>query len=668
VALTAESAVSTQVPDDDLYPVEEDEQKKLATAVSKRFQAAERARQAYEVTWLRYYKAFRSYRKMRKPGQWKSNVWMPITFSVIETILPRVCAALPSAKVNPIGPEDVQPGETLEETIKWAEDKSDLYPEQVKAVLSSLMYGTGILKTGVLERFGANIVQEPLLEETTVEEPTGELDIDQNPLMVTRQTQVPKIDPETGEPMMTWTRQEYLEYRGPHAECVDIENFFPDPLGDDVQTCRWVIHRVYRDRAHMEDLFAKGVYRLPDYVDERDWDKKVEGSITYASVQRLNEVELGGGEVDTDQPRDLFPVLEMWRKGKNNAVEVVTVAGESGQGVLLRAQKSPYSHNLLPFIRVVDHIVPHEFWGIGEIEPIEGIQEALNQIWNARLDNVRLTLNQMFAVVIDYLENPSDLIVRPGGIVRMKEGLPLNQVFQQIDLGDVTGNAYTEAAELEREAEKVSGVSPYQTGQDSPAYNRTATGVALISEQGNTRFSFKTKLAEATGYKTLVRMYASILQQYVPDDLMLRIKSGEAEQQMQLQQQMAMQQFQMMVQQGADPMEAQQMAMQMIQPIDPLAEWKAVTPDSIMGRFDFDIVAESSAQTESMRREQTLSLATNLMQDPYMKPRPIREDLLKEFGRKNVDDYLMSDMEIQMMQQQAAMAQASQPAPEGGGQ
>jgi hypothetical protein len=69
-----------------------------------------------------------------------------------------------------------------------------------------------------------------------------------------------------------------------------------------------------------------------------------------------------------------------------------------------------------------------------------------------------------------------------------------------------------------------------------------------------------------------------------------------------------------------------------------------------------------------MRREQTLSLATNLMQDPYMKPRPIREDLLKEFGRKNVDDYLMSDMEIQMMQQQAAMAQASQPAPEGGGQ
>jgi hypothetical protein len=668
VALAIETAVALQVTEDDLYPADEKEQKLLAVAVQKRFQAAERARQPYEVTWLRYYKAFRSYRKMRKPGQWKSNVWMPITFTVIETILPRVCAAIPSAKVNPIGPEDVEAGETLEEALKWAEDKSDLYPEQVKGVLSALLYGTGVLKTGVIERFGANIVQEPLLEETSQQVATGEQDIDGNPLMMTQQAQTQVIDPTTGQPQMTFTRQEYLEYRGPHAECVDIENFFPDPLGDDVQTCRWVIHRVYRDRAHMEDLFAKKVYRLPDYADAENWDRKVEGAITYAAVKRLNEIELGGQEVDQDQPKDLFPVLEMWRKGAKGAVEVVTVAGERGEGVLLRAQRSPYAHNLLPFIRIVDHLVPHEFWGIGEVEPIEGIQDALNQIWNARLDNIKLTLNQMFAVVIDYLENPSDLIVRPGGIVRMKEGLPLNQVFDRIDLGDVTGNAYTEAQELERESEKTSGVSPYQTGQDSPAYNRTATGVALISEQGNTRFSFKTKLAEATGYKTLVRMYASLLQQYVPDDLMLRIKSGEAEMKQQMAMQMAQQQFQMMIQQGADPAMAQQQAMAMIPQIDPMDGWKAVTQDSIMGRFDFDIVAESSAQTESMRREQTLSLAGQMMQDPYMKPRPIREDLLREFGRKNVDDYLYSDMEISMMQQSAAAAQASQSAPEQGGQ
>ena len=252
----------------------------------------------------------------------------------------------------------------------------------------------------------------------------------------------------------------------------------------------------------------------------------------------------------------------------------------------------------------------------------------------------------MFAVVMDYMVDPNDLVVRPGGVVRMREGLPLQQVFSPIDLGDVTAEAYTEVQELEREAEKASGVSPYQTGQDSPAYNRTATGVALISEQGNTRFSFKVSLAEHTGYKRLARQYASILQQFVPDDLVIRLKDTPD-----------------MVDAPPDPMTGQPMldpmtGMPMKVP-DPMGGWQSITSDSIGGRFDFDIEAESSAQTVSVRREQTLSLAGQLMADPYMKPRPIREDLLKEFGRKNPEEYLYSDMEIQMMQmaaQQEAMA------------
>lgn len=660
MSLTLESPTPVQLPGDDLYPEEYDAQRKLATFVQNRFQVAERARQPYETTWLRFYKAYRSYRKQRKPGQWKNNLWIPITFTIIETILPRIAAALPSAKVNPIGPDDVAPARTLEELLKWAEDKSELYPEQVAAVKSALMYGTGILKVAVKERMGGNIVNEPLFDETTVEIATGELDIDQNPLMQVQQTQVPRIDPATGEQATEQVYQEYTEYLGPQAECVDIEQFFPDPLGSDVQNCRWVIQRVYRDRAHMEEMFQKGVYRLPDYVDKDEWWKKIDGSITYAKINRLNEVELGPGGIDEEIPRDLFPVLEMWRKNVNG-VEVITVAGERGEGVLLRHVKSPFLHGLLPFVRVVDHIVPHEFWGIGEVEPVESIQEALNQLWNARLDNVKISLNQMFAVVMDYLESPSDLVVRPGGVVRMKEGLPLEQVFREIDLGDVTASAYQEGEKLDQLAQFASGVSPYQTGQDSPAYNRTATGVAIISEQGNTRFSFKVQLAEHTAYKHLVRMYASLLQQYVPDDLVIRIKGGEAELQQAQAMQMAQQTMQMLVAQGMDPMMAQQQAMSQMPPIDPMAGWAKITPDAISGRFDFNIEAESSAQTLSMRREQTLSRFQTFQADPYIKPRPIRKDTLEELGVKNVDDYLLSDMEIQMMQMQAATAQTSTP-------
>lgn len=611
---------------EDLYPEDEQEQGRITAWVQQRFIQAESARKPHEEQWLKYYKAYRSFVAPRKKGQWQSQVWMPISFYVIETILPRLAAQLPSAVVNPVGPEDVLPAKTMEEVIHWAEDKSELYVEQVKAVKSSLIYGTGILKINYEEKKGYNIVEEPVMEETTSDVATGQLDVDGNQIMQTvPMPPQPVIDPETGMPKTQTVRSPYFTYQGPAAQAVDIDDFFPDPIASDIGDARYVIHRVYRDRAHLEKMFAKGEYKRPP---QDTWETYL---TEFAALKRQGEIGLSGDSLP-DRERDLFPLLELWTDDF-----CVTILGERGTGILLRAIRNPYGHGEKPFVKIVDHIVPHEFWGVGELEPLEGIQDTLNAIWNSRIDNVKISLNKMFAVVMDYMIDPNDLVVRPGGVIRMREGLPLNQVFQDIDLGEVTSNAYSEVQELEREAEKASGVSPYQTGQESPAYNRTATGVALISEQGNTRFSFKVTLAEHTGYKRLVRQYASILQQFVPDDLIIRLKGGTPE-----------------LVPGTDPMTGMPAMMP-----DPMAGWQAITPDSITGRFDFDIEAESSAQTISARREQTLSMAAQLMNDPYMRPRKIREDLLEEFGRKNVEEYLYSDQEIQMMQQAAA----AQPAP-----
>lgn len=641
-SMMGEIPASLRGEQEDLYPADEMEQRRVTAWVQQRFIQAESAKKPHLERWLRYYKAYRSYVAPRKPGQWKSQVWMPISFYVIETILPRLAAQLPSAVVNPIGPEDVLPAKTMEEVLHWAEDKSELFIEQVKAVKSSLVYGTGVMKINYKEKKGYNIVEEPVMEETTSEVATGQKDVDGGDIMQTVPVGVQPVLDENGMPKTETVRSEYFTYQGPVAEAVDIDDFFPDPIASDVEDARYVIHRVYRDRDHLENMFRRGEYKRPP---EDAWESYL---TEYASMKRSNEIGLSGDAIP-DRERDLFPILELWTDRF-----CVSILGERGDGILLRAIRNPYGHGEKPFIRIVDHLVPHEFWGVGELEPLEGIQDTLNAIWNARIDNVKIALNKMFAVVMDYMIDPNDLVVRPGGVIRMREGLPLNQVFQEIDMGDITSDAYSEVQELEREAEKASGVSPYQTGQDSPAYNRTATGVALISEQGNTRFSFKITLAEHTGYKRLVRQYASILQQFTPDDLIIRIKGGTPEQ-VPL----------------TDPMTGQPMidpmtGMPATMP-DPYAGWQAITPESITGRFDFDIEQESSAQTISTRREQTLSLAAQLMQDPWMKPRPIREDLLKEFGRKNPEEYLYSEQEMQMMQmamqQQAALGAGEEEGP-----
>lgn len=269
--------------------------------------------------------------------------------------------------------------------------------------------------------------------------------------------------------------------------------------------------------------------------------------------------------------------------------------------VILLYRHNPFAHGEKPFIRQVDHLVPHEFWGIGELEVLEGLQDVLNATVNQRIDNTRLLLNAMFMVDTEVVKDLRDLQMRPGGVIRVKgaQGRPLQEFVQQLVLSDVTGGAFAEVAELERTIEKVSGVSAYQTGTDSPDLNATATGVALISEQGNTRFSHKVRLAELTGYRHLARHYGTILQQFMPESQVLRIQGP-----------------------------------------DGTLTFKSLTPDDIQGAFDYDIEAESITVTESVKKDQALSLFQMFANNPYVNQLALIEDALRAFGHKDTDRYM----------------------------
>lgn len=600
-----------QGPGEDLFPTDEQDQRRIVEWVNKRFVEAKDARQPHQDRWDKFYKMYRSYTKKRSAGDWRSRVWMPVAFYVIETITPRLVAQLPAFTVYGVGPEDAAPAKMMEELLRWASESSGLYLELVKALKSSLIYGTGILKTLYDKRDRYQIVRQPEMRQQTAEVPLGQMDIDGNPIT---QTVVVGEEP-TGNEIVT--RVPYTAYQGPVAEAVNIRDFFIDPIADSIESARYVIHRVFRDRAHMEMMFKNGAYKRPP---EDSWTNFINSS-KHPTQETQDLVGLGGGGEGRD--RNLFQLLEVW----TDDFVVTCTAGNERAALLLRVERNPFAHGEKPFVRLVDHLVPHEFWGIGELEPLEGLQDILNTIWNTRIDNVRLTMNAMLVASMEYLVDARDLESKPGGIIRVKEGIPADQVIEPIVIPDNTNAARQEAEEIERMTEKVSGVSQYTAGSDSGtgALNRTATGVALISEQGATRFAHKVKMAELTGFRNLARQFGSLLQQYMPREMVVRVM-GEM----------------------GNPY------------------YQIVTQDAVSGRFDYDIEAESSTQTESLRREQTLSLFQMLAADPYSKPLKIRQDLLETFGRKNVQEYILTPEELMMAQQQQAEQEAAAPAEEEG--
>jgi hypothetical protein len=594
---------------DSLYPKDEDAHAKLLRFWEKAFTSAEDAKRAYEENWDVYYQLRRSHLPERQPGDWHSKVFIPLVFFTIQTILPRLVAGLPRGVVYPVGPEDAAGAAAMEELLEWSADQSDLMLQLVIGYDSALTYGTGILKTRPMKRSRIRKVKVPEMEEYSVPVPTPVLDPDTGEPMTNLDTgepmvedvdtpfgERPVIDPETGEPKVNTEKQEAIGYVGPVAQAVDIYNIFPAPEAESVDDARYLIHRRWADADWVKDRVSDGTYRLPPNMSiDQMWSTADD-----PKDKRLQDVGLGSGRPDDSE--HVAEVWECWRRSDNTVCTILN------QKAIVRNVENPYEHGEFPFIRILDHLNPHEFWGTGEVEHLEGLQDAVNAMWNQRIDNVRLVLNAMFIFDRNAITDTNELVSRPGGGISVdnQHGYPMDQVVQRVNFGDVTSSSYEEVASLVDMTEKVSGANGFTAGGDpSEQLNQTATGAAIITEQGNARFSMKAKLAELTGLRSLFRQYGGLIQQFTPPDMTMRIIGDDG---------------------SVD-----------FQPIDPAA---------LDGAFDIDIEAESSTQTESMRKDQTMSLLQIANQTvrpdgtPVFNIDAMAEDVLRAFQKKDIARYI----------------------------
>lgn len=597
-----EAAYGPESGIEDLFPENQDDERQLISWCQNAFIAAEKSKSNYVERWDRYYRLYRSFVK-HDPDDWHSKVFIPMVFWVVETVAPRLVAQLPRFLVMPVGEEDVAPAKMMEQLMDWAAVKSDLFIELVKAVKSALKYGTGILKTfHRVDTFRARR-KVPQYEdvmvprEITTRTPEGEVMADLNGQAMVEQVETSIGQIQVGYEIEKYT---YVGYDGPAADWVDIWNFFPAPEADDVQSSRYCIHRVYRELRHVQKMVDKGVYRWPENMTPKEMADVTEEPLK----KRLDSIDLG--PTDNDPTRKPVEILEFW----TDDGRLITMANRKA---ILRVTENPYDHGQKPFVRIVDQLVEGEFWGIGEIEPLEGLQDELNAITNQRIDNLRLVLNRMFGVNETAMADMDELESRPGGIVRITGDRIPQEVIYPIEFSDVTGSAYEETNNILDLGERVSATSAYQTGVSSDTLADTATGTAIIQEQGATRYALKTTLMETMGLKDLGRQYGSIIQQFTTEERVVRILGPRGQ-----------------------------------------ILFEHFDPESIQGALDYDIETASTQITESAQREQSLTLLEVLSQylpptiDPMTgQPMPgagvmkLIEDVLVAYKKKDLDAYMV---------------------------
>ncbi len=427
------------------------------------FKLADEMRRPRETKWREIYKLYRSYAEPRNDG--RANVFIPESFTLIETVVPRVIDALfgsfPYVSLLPVGPEDVGPASKHESLVNFQLDERLRVVEKfVSFVKEALTYGTAVgmvpwrIERRLIKGWGAGV--KLLLG------------------IIPVPTRVPKQAYET-------------TYDDPDFVHPDLLDFWIDPFAEDIEHARFVIVRTWLDFDYLKRKEAEGLYgNIDELKNGGSRDSGERGATLH-----LSDVGMAGGQPEDSRDKPI-EVLSIW---ENDRLTVV-----ADQRVVISEGENPFWDGRKPLLSVVDHKVPHEFYGIGELEPNLGLQYELNTMRNQRLNFLNVALDLMWLLNRNADIDEAELVSRPNGVIHVDSFEDLKQLEVNKDLAP----AFAEERSIRESIQSTSGVFDYSRGA-TPNRGETATTVVSLQQAAEMRFKLKTRLFEYSGLRDLVR-------------------------------------------------------------------------------------------------------------------------------------------------------------------
>ena len=548
----------------------------LAKDIVNKFNHSLTWRNPFKEKWDRFYNMYRSHLN-DTAYPWQSNIWVPYSFSTIETLAPRMLANRPQIDVMPREAADEQYADIQSKLIDFEWEAMNADDIMEGAVKSQLMYGTAIVKV-YWKTDKAQVVKKEQVDETFPELGTVEEEVEET------------------------------IFDGPEIELVDLYDFFWDPRAIDMESARWVAHRTYQTFDHLEQLQKEGVYKNVALLKDATL---VSGDDEKASRRGTLGVAMPDELASKNEGKNVIELIEYWEDEK-----VITVAN---RGIVIRDEANPYRHGKKPFVRIVDQSVPHEFLGIGELEPIETLQYELNDRRNQRMDNITLVLNKMWKIKNGANVDEDELVSDAGGVVHTDDMAGI----EALQMPDVTSSSYNEETLIKGDIQQTTGVSDFTRGVGSESLgNDTATGISLIQEAGNARFKLKIRNLEA-GIEEIGRMMVSLNEQFLTEEKSIRVLGDEG------------------------------------------IEWTTIKPDDMRGNFDVMVQSGSTLPSnEAVERKQTMEMFQIFAGDPEVDQRELKRMVLDTFGIKNIDKLLTPPAGVGP-QEQPIQSLAGTPAPGG---
>lgn len=203
-------------------------------------------------------------------------------------------------------------------------------------------------------------------------------------------------------------------------------------------------------------------------------------------------------------------------EGKENYESVYAWIWVIDRKWVVRKRANPYRDAEPPYIKG-DYIrIPNNFWGLGPVEMMIGLQIEKNELRNTRTDNINMIVNKIVGVMKDSIEDYDRLISGPGNIWVFKGIEDIRKAFMTIDMQDISKDSWLGSQEIDNEIQETTGANQATLGtggrRDEGAAS-TFRGQALNKQTSTEKFMVYARVLEICGLgASFKKMYDRVYQ------------------------------------------------------------------------------------------------------------------------------------------------------------
>lgn len=336
-----------------------------------------------------------------------------------------------------------------------------------------------------------------------------------------------------------WEKTEIKTQRGvmskskPTLSFQPLRNIVWDPYATSLDEIGFVIVEVYLTADQLWDRQQRGIYQNVTKVfeaarEERDHRRQDRSSPSNSARDIYKVLEFWG-------PQQLIPESDLQRahhQGQHvQSRDILATVYEDK--VLLRVEDNPYASLMsnptpfekLPFFIMCPLPKENETYGYSFPEWMRPLQRETNLLRNQRRQAVSMELGRkVFFDQTKSIDLDAAKEAKYGGMVGVN-GPPRDAIY---DFAPHNTTSYMAQEEMvvDRDIQDLTGVNDYLMGSTTPGMQKTATGVSILTQEGNAKQDVVMENMAETSILPMVKFFALCAARYV-DPLEVQAIAGK---------------------------------------------------------------------------------------------------------------------------------------------